>query len=291
LNIVDWNSRKTIELAERESAHRQNKFYLGSAYGLLSRVHLMRQELWDGYWAARNCRSYLEEVLKEDSTFYDAYVGLGVIEYYPSRLTGMQSFLSWLGGMGGDGEKGIEYFRKAAANGDLLKTEATLILAYVARNFEADFAIADALFSSLQDEFPGNGFFKTQGLQAKLGMRIETEGISFLREDLHGARNEYRITSSGVLNAMAYAFMGRGDHATARDIFELNIELFPDEANPHDSIAECYALIGNNEEAVRHSRIALEKLPGDTTISDEFRENLREILQDRLKALGATPGV
>ena len=49
--------------------------------------------------------------------------------------------------------------------------------------------------------------------------------------------------------------------------------------------------MGNNPEAIRYSRIALEKLAGDSTINEEFRENLREILEDRLRDLGAGPGV
>lgn len=291
LVIIEENSRKAVQLAERESAHRENKFYLGSAYGLLSRVHVMRQEFWDAYWTARKCRSYLEDVVKQDSTFYDAYVGLGLIEYYPSRLTGIQAALSWVAGMGGDSEKGIEYFRKASANGNLLKPEATLILGYIARALEGDYARASELFGALRGQFPENGYFLAQGIQADLGSRIEAEGCSFLRENPDSLQQVYRINNSGVLNGMAYVFIGKGNNTTALDVFKLNLELYPDEANPHDSIAECYALLGNKQEAIRYSRIALEKLPGDSSISDEFRENLREIIQDRLRDLGAGPDV
>ena len=291
LAIIDYNSRKAVELAERESAHRQNKFYLGSAYDLLSRVHVMRQEFWDGYWTARKSRNYLEDVVKEDSTFCDAYVGLGIIAYYPTRRTGIQAALSWLAGMGGNREEGLKYFHKASSGGSLLKSEATLILAYVMRTFEADFATANTLFGSLHGEFPGNEYFDTQSLQAGLGARIEQEGAGFLGEDIPMLQQTYRIGNSGVLNTMAYVFLGRRENATALELFRVNIELYPDEANPYDSIAECHTIMGNNPEAIRYSRIALEKLAGDSTINEEFRENLREILEDRLRDLGAGPGV
>jgi tetratricopeptide (TPR) repeat protein len=291
LVIIEENSRKAVELAEKDPDVGQNRFYLGSAYGLLSRVHVMRQELWDGYWTARKSRNSLGDLLKEDSTFCDAFVGLGVIEYYPSRLTGIQAALSWLAGMAGDGDKGIEYFRKASAKGNLLRAEATLILGFVARTYDNDYGRAGELFGALHEQYPGNAYFLTQSLQANLGVRIESEGSGFLRENVESARTEYRINTSGVLNSMAYTFMGRGDNATALELFGVNIELYPDEANPHDSIAECYVNLGKKDEAIRHSRIALEKLPGDTTIDEEFRENLREILRDRLKELGAEPGV
>ena len=68
-------------------------------------------------------------------------------------------------------------------------------------------------------------------------------------------------------------------------IFKLNIRLYPNEANPYDSIAECYQTLGQNKEAVKYSKIALEKLPSDTSINEEFRERLRVILETRLEEL------
>ena len=288
LNLLLENGLMAIELGEKQAKTTDRKFIIGSAYGLISRAYVMRQELWDAYWAAWKSKDYLEEVLKEDSTFYDAYIGLGVLEYYPSRLTGFQAALGWLAGMSGNREKGIDYFRKASAKGDLLRSEATFILAYLYRFVENDFVQANSFFSRLNQEFPGNEYFTTQTLQTQLAVRIDEQGTGFLESGIDSLRTTYRITNSGVLNGMAYGFLGKGESETALSLFKLNIGLYPDEANPYDSIAECYLGIGETDNAIRYSRIALEKLPGDTTISEEFRQSLREILEDRLKELGAS---
>ncbi len=116
LQVIIHNAQKAVELGERVEQTTENKFYIGSALGFLSRAHIMRQELWDGYWAGRKCRDYLGEVLEEDSSFFDAYVGMGVIEYYPDRLTGFQGFLAWLGGMSGEWDQGQQQFRERARN-------------------------------------------------------------------------------------------------------------------------------------------------------------------------------
>ena len=58
-------------------------------------------------------------------------------------------------------------------------------------------------------------------------------------------------------------------------------------ANPYDSIAECYQAMGNFQKAVDYSRIALEKLETDETINDAFRDNLRQILEERLDDLAS----
>ena len=115
-------------------------------------------------------------------------------------------------------------------------------------------------------------------------------GSGYLKANLDSLRGEYNITNSGVLNIIGYNFMGLEEYVTAIAIFELNIELYPDEANPYDSISECYQTQGNNEKAMEYAKIGLQKLPADSTINDQFRENLKNIMETRLNDLGADTG-
>ena len=68
------------------------------------------------------------------------------------------------------------------------------------------------------------------------------------------------------------------------------MKLFPDFANSYDSLSEAYLLSGNPEMAIQYSLRRLEKLPADSTINDNFRNNLRQISEDRLEELGADSG-
>lgn len=287
LQVIIDNAQKAVDLEDRVANTTENKFYIGSAYGFLSRAYIMSRETWDGYWAGRDCRNYLEEVLEEDPSYYDAYVGLGVIEYYPARLTGWQGFLAWMGGMSGDREKGLEYFKKTAEKGSLLKTEATFILGTMYRFLENDFEQARIYLGQLYEAFPNNNFITTQYEQTRLVQLIEKKGVGFLEAGIDSLRNKYNITNSGVLNGMGYSFMGRESYELAIAVFELNIKLYPDQANPYDSISECYQNQENNEMAIKYAKIGLQKLPADTTVADEFRDRLKEILETRLNDLGA----
>jgi hypothetical protein len=287
LQVIIDVAQKAVDLKDKVELSTENKFYIGSAYGLKCRAHVLKGELWSGYWAGRDCRNYLWEVLEEDSSFYDAYVGLGVIEYYTGRLTGFQSFLAWLGGMSGDRDKGLEFFDKTADKGDLLKDEATFILATLYRFFENDFTQADVYLSRLNEKFPNNNFINNIYRQARLSQLIEDKGIKYLETGIDTLREKYNITSSGVLNGLGYSYMGQQRYDLAVAVFLLNIKLYPEEANPYDSISECYQVQGENELSIEYARMSLQKLPADTTINEDFRDTLREILETRLDDLGA----
>jgi tetratricopeptide (TPR) repeat protein len=286
LQVIIDNGEKAVSFEDDIEETTENKFYLGSAYGLLCRAYIMKQELWDGYWAADNCEDYLKEVLDEDPNFADAYVGLGVIEYYTGRLTGFQSFLAWLGGVSGDTETGLQYFKKAAENGRLLKNEANFILATMYRFLENDFTQATVYLKSLNEKFPNNGFIDNLFRQTQIVQLIEEKGIEYLKSNIEDLRNDYRITNSNVLNTLGYNYLGQQRYELAIAIFELNISLYPDQANPYDSISECYQVQGNRVKAIEYAKIGLRKLPADSTINEQFRQRLKEIMENRLKDLG-----
>ncbi|MEJ2545141.1 MAG: hypothetical protein P8Y99_13825 [Calditrichaceae bacterium] len=75
LQVIIDNGEKAVSFEDDIEETIENKFWLGSAYGLLSRAYVMKGELWDGYWAALDCEDYLEDVLDEDPNYGDAYIG------------------------------------------------------------------------------------------------------------------------------------------------------------------------------------------------------------------------
>jgi len=59
-------------------------------------------------------------------------------------------------------------------------------------------------------------------------------------------------------------------------------------ANCYDSLAECYMTIGENELAIKYYKMAWEKIETDPTITDQFKEILREGIPQRLDELGSS---
>jgi CubicO group peptidase (beta-lactamase class C family) len=81
----------------------------------------------------------------------------------------------------------------------------------------------------------------------------------------------YELRSSEPLNFLGYELLGAGESDMAIAVFELNVDQFPDEANPYDSLAEAYLAKGDRERAITLYRKALAADP-------EF-ENARRMLE------------
>ena len=287
INVVHYYSSMAIKKGEQLEQTTEVKFYIGCAYGYLARAHGMRQEWWSTYWAASSCENYLEEVIEEDPEFYDAYFELGIINYYPAvAVTGFTSTLAWLGGMSGDRDLGLQYLHDAAEHGKLLKAEATIALGLIYNGFENDFLMSAKYYDKLLAIYPENNFAVNQKRQVEFTVFIDENGVDYLKENFDSLKVVYNIDDPTNLNIMGYYLMNSGRLDEALAIFKFNIELYPGVANCYDSIAECFVNRNENDEAIKYYKLAYEKLPADTTVTEEFKEFLKTNIQDRLEELG-----
>jgi tetratricopeptide (TPR) repeat protein len=289
MQLVHDYALKTIEMAESAPESPLNNFYIGSAYDYLSRYNMRYAGNWDAYWSARNAISYLEDAIDEDPSLVDAYMGLAVVEYFTAvQTSGFVRGLAWIVGMLGDRETALSYMHNVAENGKLCKNEAQFALASVYRFFENDYETAHNMLSSMLEQFPRNSFLLNLFHQTRLMQVIAAEGVAVLsQEPADSVAVRFHITNPGILNQLGYALIGENRMDEAIQVFLVNIELYKDSANPYDSIAECYQLMGNYQKSVDYSRIALKKLETDETINDAFRDNLRQILEERLDDLAS----
>lgn len=98
-------------------------------------------------------------------------------------------------------------------------------------------------------------------------------GISRYRElkaddqtDLYFDENEF--------NALGYNLISRGMIQAAIEVFKMNVEMYPESANAHDSLGEAYMLDDNREEALRSYKRSLELNP-DNENAEQKLENLQ----------------
>jgi len=286
IDVVHYYSNKAIQTGEQLEQTTEVKFYIGCAYGYLARAHGMRQEWWSTYWAAGDCENYLEEVIEEDVDFYDAYFELGVINYYPSvAVTGFTSFLAWMGGMSGDKQLGFDYLNKVADKGELFKAEAIIALGLIYNNFENDLQTASKYYTKLLSIHPENNFASDQKIQIDFTLLVNEKGVEYFKSNFESLKEQFEIDEPQDLNLLGYYLMNNERPDDALAIFKFNTELYPDIANGYDSLAECYMTRNENQKAIENYNIANEKIPSDTTLTDEFKEFLIENIQDKLEEL------
>jgi len=288
INVVHYYSSMAIKKAEQLEQTTEVKFYTGCAYGYLARAHGMRQEWWAAYWAASSSENYLEEVIDEDPEINDAYFELGIINYYPAvEITGFTSTLAWIGGMSGDRELGLNYLNNVADNGNLFKAEANIALGIIFNNYENDLTTASEYYSRVIEMHPENNFAITQKQRIDFTLLIDEKGVDHFIKEFDRLKVDYSIDDPADLNILGYNLMNRDRPDEALAIFKFNLQLYPNVANCYDSLAECFMNRNENKEAIKYYNLAYEKIPGDTTATDEFIQFLKEGIEERLEELKA----
>ena len=103
-------------------------------------------------------------------------------------------------------------------------------------------------------------------ISSVLGKVIEREGIAAAEaryRELKASQPETYDFDEGELNALGYAYLGRGDAETALRIFQLNVEAYPEAFNPYDSLGEAYLAAGDTARAIANYERSVELNPGN----------------------------
>lgn len=91
------------------------------------------------------------------------------------------------------------------------------------------------------------------------------------------------IFREATLNFLGYEFLNSNRIEEAAEIFRMNTVTYPNSANVWDSYSESCLARGEIELGVECTKKALELLPSDTTINEQFKELIRNNAEQRLK--------
>jgi tetratricopeptide (TPR) repeat protein len=153
-------SYEAVEVAEQQLDKNPDDidalFYLGGAYGSLGRYYGMKQSYLKAYWYGKKGVNILEDVIERDSTYYDAYLGLGIYHYLADILPRFVKMLSFLLGIDGDRERGIHELNLAVEKGVYVKTEAMFFLGAIYTYREREYGKALKIWNDLLKTYPGN---------------------------------------------------------------------------------------------------------------------------------------
>jgi hypothetical protein len=200
----------------------------GMVFGTEALVHLQNKEWLDAYSKGKAGVAALEKSLEIDPKNYDAYLGLGMFEYYCSKLSGVTKVLAWIVGFKGNSEKGIEYVTKAMNYGSYAEGPAKVFLAYAFIEFEnkPDQAVEYARW--LREQYPKNCIFIEYVVRAarKLPAERAAEGIAWIESYVKTPnwRNGVILFVPYNLDAVDYVeaslYLAQKNYAAARELLE-----------------------------------------------------------------------
>jgi hypothetical protein len=203
-------------------------FVRGMVLGAEGMVYLQDKEWLDSYSKGKSAVAALEKSLEIDPANYDAYLGLGMFEYYCSKLTGAIKILAWLIGFSGNGEKGIEYVTKAMTHGKYAEDPAKVFLAYAYIQFEDRLDEGVELTKSLRARYPGNFAFIEYILRAarKLPPERAADGLMWIDTCVNTPNWKDQVIQFLPFNLdivdydKANLYLAKGEYAAARSLLE-----------------------------------------------------------------------
>ena len=166
---------KTIALAEAQlkvKATPEMHFYAGMGQALKARLNALREERMAIARAGVRGREQMLRAIAMDANFDDAYLGIGLYNYYVDTLSAIARLLRFFMGIpGGDKKDGIRQLERAIAAKGMSEVEARFYLAVNLRDHDRQYARAAELLEPLVAEYPQNPLFRLQlgNMYAKLG--------------------------------------------------------------------------------------------------------------------------
>lgn len=291
-------SYEAVEVAEAKLDENENDidamFYLGGAYGSLGRYYVVQKSYLNAYWYGKKGKNYLEDVVELDSTYYDAYLGLGIYHYLADALPRSVKILSFLLGMQGDREQGLLEIMLAAEKGTYTKTEAMFVLAglYAFREDRQKEAIE--IFNKLLEKYPEN-----PGALIALGRCYENFGNCDLAFDaysriLANKGSQSRLPRGTVYYRVGESYFSKNDFERAKNNFLLAIASDTAEvgkkrwttSRAHLKVAQCYEIMGDIESAKYQLSLISEEDGGRSyrNAQERIENRMREIDISMIKA-------
>lgn len=199
---------------------------IGALYGLRALFNMRNRNWITSYFAGRKAISNLEKSLKLDPTYYDAYFGLGIYEYFAGTLPSVIKVLAKIVAIKGNPDEGVKFLNLAREKAHFTSDSAKLILIEVQNTRSSKFYAPEKSLEyirQLREKFPKNPLMHYVEIiclyETKNFDEVSAQARQFL--ELIGHDKFYKdIYIPRAYTALGTAQMAQGDFEAARTLFE-----------------------------------------------------------------------
>ena len=242
---------------------------IGALYGLRA-MFSMRNRSWiTAYFSGRKAISNLEKSLELDPTYYDAYFGLGIYQYYAGTLPSVIKILAKIVAIKGNPDEGVKQLNLSREKAMFTADSSKLILIEIQNVRESKYYNPQKSLEyirQLRAKYPKNPLmhyveiiclYETGHLD-----EVTQQANQFLQ--LIGQDPFYKdIYISRAYTALGTAAMARGDLQGARVLFEQGRAALKDQAVSRWGLwnelrlGQVYDLLGERDLAVKQYKYVL----------------------------------
>ncbi len=246
------------------------RYSLGGATGNIGRYYILNGRYMKAFWKGKKGFKILKRIVDKDDDYHDAYLGLGLYNYFSATMPKIVKVLSFiLGGSTGDKEKGISQLELVRDNSKLLSVEARKILLRVYRG-EDDFNAFYHNSKWLAEHYPENLYFQipyiyglTHNKQFEDAQNKLTAVNAMLKNDLTALSTNIRVKYYRYAGLLNYKL---GNYEESKKSYMNALELVGDTFPPTRLWSEDYyylaasnAILENEKEAFKYLRKAIVK--------------------------------
>ncbi len=202
----------------------EGDLYLGILLGFRALLHQRQGQWWPAVRLGMKSVGHLEDCLKQDPTFWDAYLGVGTYKYWRSRAT---DFLNWLPFIPDEKQTGIQMVRQAMQKGlfgrEISRSTLAWILIDASRPSEAITLSLEGLKS-----YPGSRFYLwtlADGYQHSKQWRKATIIYQQLYDSIHLLPRNNHYNELGICKQMAQCYQNLGEPGKALEWVERGLSL------------------------------------------------------------------
>lgn len=171
IELADKSIAKCDKLISEENTLADALYFRGSMYGYKSIAYNKAEKYLEMIWASKNCTSDLNDALKINPNYYDAYLGLGLFKFALSQVPSTFKWALNMIGFEGDINQGLEYIRITAYKGKWAKVEAQYYLAQILTEYFQSYTESSAILKELSIKYPGNLLFQYSLAVTNMKMR------------------------------------------------------------------------------------------------------------------------
>jgi tetratricopeptide (TPR) repeat protein len=233
--VLDGQAELTVEKAKAFSKNPRTLavgcLYRGGALGAKGWYHVTRNQWVRAYLSGKKGYAYVKKVVEIDPEVYDAYLGIGVYEYYAATLgPTLRALASFY--IRGDRESALRHLRMAEVKSRYVRLESSYFQWNAAlEEGRLDDALEKA--ESLNRSFPMSPFFMWCEIQTHYARKRWEDVIRKSQEYLYlaesgpqpeGYRNPFELLSSKVLYHCGMSAYSLRDFRLAKLYFDRAID-------------------------------------------------------------------